>query len=208
MRIISGEWRGRRLKAAAHLRPTGDSVRGALFSILGGTLSGTFVDLFAGTGAVGLEARSRGATVTLVERDPQSLRVLRANVEALAIPDRLAVRGEDVHRFLKAPSLAGGGAGPADVVFADPPWDHPLLAKLLRQLGETTLVGPATTVILEHRRGTDIPRLLGEDAGLDLVRQESYGDTALSFFASTSSRRRAASSATSVSPSPSSARAD
>lgn len=178
MRIISGEWKSRRLASADHLRPTGDMTREALFSILGDRVQGTFVDCFAGTGAVGLEARSRGARAIFVEKDPRSVAVLRENLELLDVQGGIAVIEEDVLRFLKAPSGRGAPTGPVDVVFCDPPYDYHAQDKLLRVLAASPLVGERTIVVVERRRGT---RVKPAD-GLALVRHERYGETELSFY--------------------------
>src|SRR5436309_11482642 len=106
-RIVGGVAGGRRLvlPKGRSTRPTPDRVREGLFSSLGGDLSGrSFLDLYAGSGAVGLEAASRGAApVLLVERDPKAVRAVRDNVASLGLAD-VAVRAEDVNRFLREPA--------------------------------------------------------------------------------------------------------
>ena len=126
MRISGGKFRGRLLKTPPDcvLRPTQDAVREALFSMLASFLPGRFfLDLFAGTGAVGLEAESRGASgVAWVEKNPKALKALEANVAALCgspLPPRLRVFRSDVAAWLARPPLA---ARSVDVVFADPPY--------------------------------------------------------------------------------------
>ena len=178
MRIITGEFKGRKLLGSDHLRPTSDRVKEALFSILGPRAEGTFVDCFAGTGAVGLEARSRGARAIFVEKDTASLRLLRENVERLDVQGGFTVVEDDVPRFLKTPMGRGVPEGPADVVFCDPPYDYHAQDKLLRVLGNSPLVGESTAVVVERRRGTKakIPETLR------LLRQEIYGETELSFY--------------------------
>jgi len=186
MRIITGQWKGRRVEAAPGSRPTGDRVREALFSILGGQVSGLFADLYCGGGAVGLEARSRGAEVVFVERDPSALETLRANLETLDVTGGVRVGEEDVRRFLKRPDVPADLL-PARVVFADPPYDYGPTGKLLRLLADTPLVGPQTVVVVEHRRGRGLPRT----EGLALERDETYGETVLSFFRKDESSSRA-----------------
>jgi 16S rRNA (guanine966-N2)-methyltransferase len=121
MRIIAGEFRGRRLQPPPdrRVRPTADRVREAWFSILGGAIPGARVlDLFAGSGALGLEALSRGAAhATFVELSPPALRVLRANLDALDVIDRAVVHRADALRFVaRLPEAA------FDVALADPPY--------------------------------------------------------------------------------------
>lgn len=178
MRIITGELKGRKLLGADHLRPTGDRVREALFSILGAHLEGTFLDCFAGTGAVGLEARSRGARAVFVEKDPASIAILRENLERLDVQGGIAVIEDDVLRFLKTPAGRGAPDEPVEIVFCDPPYDYHSHEKLLRLLGSSPLVGPATRIVVERRRGSRVR----EPDNLRLTRHEVYGGTELCFY--------------------------
>ena len=123
MRVIAGSHRGRRLSGpqGTVLRPTSDKVREALFSILGSKVSGShFLDLYAGTGAVGIEALSRGAsTVTFVESDPKVLQLLQENLRTCQLLDRAQVRIGQAATFLDRKDWWGG---PYDILFADPPY--------------------------------------------------------------------------------------
>lgn len=179
MRITGGAWRSRGLVAPRGLgtRPTTDRVREALFSILAsrgaGLVDGRVLDLFAGTGALGLEALSRGAAhVTFVERDRDALKALHANVTSLGAAKQTRVVAQAVERAL--PQLAG----PWDLVFADPPWDDvddvapPVLGGLAASLA------PGGLVVLEHRAGAPAP----EVPVLELEETRRYGDTALAFY--------------------------
>ena len=121
MRIIAGSWRGRRLKTpgkARGIRPTSDRLREALFNILGARIEdGPFIDLFAGTGAVGLEAASRGApAAVLVDRGRVAQGICEANIELL---------GADTVKLVRGSAQRPGSMPPAAVVFADPPYDMP-----------------------------------------------------------------------------------
>jgi 16S rRNA (guanine966-N2)-methyltransferase len=129
-RIVAGELGGRRLRTPAGdlTRPTSDRVREALFSrvesLLGGLDGAVVLDLYAGSGAVGLEALSRGAArAVLVESDRRALAAVRANVGALGVGDRARVVADRVERVLARAAIAGTD-GPADLVFADPPYRH------------------------------------------------------------------------------------
>jgi len=156
-------------------------VREALFGILAsaGTLENARVlDLYAGTGALGLEALSRGAAfATLVESSREAIAVLRANVAALGLEQRTAVVVADVHRALTRIA----GASPFDLVLADPPWalvaDGDVARTLSGLAGAKALAGEAV-VVLEHSWRTAPPELDG------LVRTDArrYGDTALTFY--------------------------
>lgn len=152
-RIIAGELRGRllRVPAGQDTRPTTDRAREGLFSSLlslTGSLAGLrFLDLYAGSGAVGLEALSRGATsVLLVESGPRALAALRANVAALASRG-VEVRGEPAERLLR-----GAADSPYDVVFADPPYAIPAdaLAGVLRSAYERGWLAADGIVVLER----------------------------------------------------------
>jgi len=169
VRIVAGEWRGRRIKAPAgdRVRPTADRVREAWMSIVQRHLPGAAVlDLYAGSGALGLEALSRGASsAVFVEIAPQSLRVLRENIEALGAGEVATVRRADAVRF--AESL---GAHAFDVAFADPPYGHSAAARL----AEIWLATPFAKLLgVEHRAGEPMP------PGADSRR---YGSTVLTFY--------------------------
>jgi 16S rRNA (guanine966-N2)-methyltransferase len=147
MRIIAGAWRGRALLAPPGFatRPTSDRAREALFSMLQSRL-GSFdglevADLFAGTGALGLEALSRGAArCTFVETDRTALESLRRNVETLAAGERADVRAQDARR------IAGG---PYHVVFLDPPYRSGLAEAALQALSEGGRLAPGALVSVE-----------------------------------------------------------
>ena len=169
MRIVAGEWRGRRIKAPPgdRVRPTADRVREAWMSIVQAQLPGARVlDLFAGSGALGLEALSRGASsAVFVEIAPQSLRALGDNIDALGAGKVATVRRADAIRF--AESLP---AHAFDVAFADPPYGHGAAARLA-ELWELTPF--ARLLGIEHRSGESMP------AGGDSRR---YGDTVVTLY--------------------------
>jgi 16S rRNA (guanine966-N2)-methyltransferase len=178
-RIIGGEARGRRIQTPPGdaTRPTSDRVREALFSSLEselGTLRGrTFLDLYAGSGGVGLEARSRGAAVTLVERSARAGAVIRTNAAALRF-DAVDVVVAPVGRLREPPSSAADGF---DVVFADPPYDYSnqRLAADLETLAVRGWVTPRALVVIERDRRT--PWLW--PVGFASVRERAYGETML-----------------------------
>ncbi len=167
MRIVAGRWRGRRIEAPSgeQVRPTSDRVREAWMSIVGPSLVGARVlDLFAGSGALGLEALSRGAErADAVEQDPRALRTLRANADLLGAGDRLTVHRAEVFRFLE-------GAGDWDVAFADPPYRLGLAARVAQAWLDRPFAG---VLGIEHEAGAALP-------GAPDTRR--YGDTALSFY--------------------------
>lgn len=177
-RIIAGACRGRRLTVprGRDVRPTSDRVREAMFSTIEsefGPLSGSrVVDLFAGSGALGLEALSRGAAhALLVESDPRAIRAIRTNVEALGLPGAQVVQAS-VERALATPA-----AQPYDVALADPPYGMPDgdLADVLSRLSMGWLDDDALVVL--ERPARAVP--LVWPAGLTSVKHRRYGETML-----------------------------
>jgi 16S rRNA (guanine(966)-N(2))-methyltransferase RsmD len=154
-------------------------VRETLFDVLGPAIAGARVlDLFAGTGAVGIEALSRGAArVVLVERDPSALRALRANLGALGASRAAArVMAGDVLRVL--PDL-GAQEGLFDLVFLDPPYATTLAARTLEALAAARVCRDGTEVVVQHSTRTELPPVQGLVAHR---RPRRFGDTALTFF--------------------------
>lgn len=185
MRIIAGIYRSRILKSlkGLALRPTSDRLRETLFDVLGPSVAGSrFLDLFAGTGAIGIEALSRGAReVVFIENHAPSAALIRRNLESLDIRSGFHVLPMDALRGLErlASGQKGGGAG-FDFVFLDPPYaaaeDY---ARVLRFLGSTDLLASGGIVVAEHRRSFDLPVEAGV---LRRVRILKQGDAALSFY--------------------------
>jgi 16S rRNA (guanine966-N2)-methyltransferase len=181
MRVIGGRDRGRRLRAPRGLetRPTADRVRVTLFDVLGPAVTGARVlDLFAGTGAVGIEALSRGAArVVLVERDQAALRALRANLGALGASRAAArVLAGDVLRLL--PTI-GAQEGPFDLVFIDPPYTTTLAGRTLEALVGTRVCREGSEIVVQHSTRTELAAVRGLAAHR---RPRRFGDTALAFF--------------------------
>lgn len=183
MRITGGTLRSRTLRAprGSATRPTTDRVREALFGILGsaGAVEGANVaDLYAGTGALGIEALSRGARrATLVESARPALAVLRANVDTLGVQDRVRIVAGQVGASITR--LASDG--PFDLVLADPPWsdvDSGDVARALASLGASGALAPDATLVLEHAARSQPPDV----AGLAREATRRYGDTALTFY--------------------------
>jgi 16S rRNA (guanine966-N2)-methyltransferase len=180
MRVIAGEHKGRRLSSprAGPLRPTSGRVKEALFSILGErTVGARFLDLFAGTGAIGIEALSRGAArATFVEPHPSSLKLLRANLVRCTMQPLATIEPCSVEAFL------GRRRGPEEtfeVIFADPPYGADLASTLLPALDEAGIMAGDSIVILEHATKVAVPPTAGR---LSRRRQYRYGDTTLSVY--------------------------
>ena len=187
MRIVGGSARGRLLAGPKHegLRPTADRVRQALFDILGQRVDGDRVlDLYAGTGALALEALSRGArSALLVDRSPEALELCRSNAEALGFADRARI----VRRILPAGLAALGGEGelgpPYDLVFADPPYERAAdLEEVLRWLGGSGILSARGVAVLEHDRRTEIAVPVPGEGRWARSGERRFGDTQLSFY--------------------------
>ena len=178
MRIIAGKFRGRKLSCPKVVtRPTLDRVREALFSILGDLAGQNVVDFYAGSGALGLEALSRGARhVTLVEADRQACQVIRKNVEGWGI--------EGAYRVLESAAERARGAlapsAPIDLVLADPPWKIAKEAAVAVPQVVHGLLSEAAIVVLGHAARDELT--VAEGSGLEPYDRRAWGDSALSFF--------------------------
>ena len=190
MRVIAGTYRSRVLTAPAGqaTRPTSDRLRETLFNVLAPRIKGAaFLDLYAGSGAVGIEALSRGAgRAAFVERSPSALAVLRKNLESLELRSAARVHAVSVGAFLRRAAAARSEPAPYDIVFLDPPYDaaaeYPQSLGLLGGAAAGLLAGNAV-VIAEHRRKELPEARLGERYGsLERTRLLEQGDAALSFF--------------------------
>ena len=176
MRVVGGRLGGRRLRAVPgrETRPTSDRVREALFGILGQRVEGARVlDLFAGTGALAIEALSRGAaSAVLVEQAAPAVAVIRANLDALHLNDRVKVRRTRAEVYLR-----GQRDGPFDLVLLDPPYGAPigLVAGVLGRLARTALA-PGAVVAVEAAARAEAPPW---PPGLEPEPPRRYGDTAV-----------------------------
>jgi 16S rRNA (guanine966-N2)-methyltransferase len=177
VRIVGGTLRGRPIIGPQHdgLRPTADRVRESLFNILAHgvddfALAGArVIDLFAGTGALGLEAISRGAAFCLfVDTEPEARALIRANVEAFGLTGVTRIFRRDASDLGPAGTMA-----PFQLAFLDPPYDQGLGEKALAALHDGGWLTPAATVVVEERAGTDIAL---PPAYLEIDRR-TYGDT-------------------------------
>lgn len=177
MRILAGEGKGRRLRSPrTTVRPTTALVRGAIFSILSPWLDQEWqaLDLYAGTGALGIEALSRGATrADFVERNRQCCDAIRRNLEAAGFSSRSRVYCLSVDRALTVLDQA------YDVVLLDPPYDDPSLPGTLDSLFSSPLVGPKSTVVVQSSTRQRLP---ADFHRFHLDKNRNYGDTSISFY--------------------------
>ena len=185
MRVIAGLYRSRILKSlkGLALRPTSDRLRETLFNVLAPNIAGSrFVDLFAGTGAVGIEALSRGATeVVFIENRVPAATLIRRNLESLGINTGVTVLAVDALRGLALlASRKQQSATGYHYIFLDPPYaaaeDY---SRVLEFLGSADLLAPGGLVVAEHRRNFDLAEELGALRRFRVLRQ---GDAALSFY--------------------------
>lgn len=194
MRIIAGQWRGTPLTPppTAATRPILDHVKEALFNILGAQLAHpgtmppcTVLDLFSGTGSIGLEALSRGARhCVFVERQRATVRALTENIERLQAAEMCTILQHNAYRLAPASALP---RAPYDVVFCDPPYvdvdfgpPGAPIRKLLRALGRPDILAAEGLLVLRHPRRAVCPDEPFDAA--DLVDRRTYGDMTLSFF--------------------------
>jgi 16S rRNA (guanine966-N2)-methyltransferase len=181
MRVIGGQFGSRRLKSPGKLamRPTSDRLRETLFNVLGPAVEDSlFIDLYAGTGAIGIEAVSRGAReVISVEAHEAAARLIRENVNSLGIEARVEVIEADATRAL---GKIAQRKLLADFIFLDPPYEEiDEHLRVLEFLDESHLVAPSGIVIVEHSVKAELPERFDR---LELSRLLEQGDAALSFY--------------------------
>ena len=185
MRVIAGTYRSRILKSlkGLALRPTSDRLRETLFDVLGtGVARACFLDLFAGTGAIGIEALSRGAAeVVFVENHPPAAALIRRNLDSLDIQSGVTILPVDALRGLETLATQSKVGGKEfNFVFLDPPYaaadDY---ARVLKFLGSTSIVAMGGIVVAEHRRKFGVLQNFGELRRFRVLKQ---GDAALSFY--------------------------
>jgi 16S rRNA (guanine966-N2)-methyltransferase len=186
MRVIAGIYGSRKLKSpqGMNLRPTSDRLRETLFNVLGLQVEGArFVDLYAGTGAVGVEALSRGAAeVIFVEEHARAAKLIQQNLDSLGVKTGAVILRVEVLRGIEmlAARHAAAPEQNAEFVCLDPPWTNEKeYARVLAALGSASFLSPGARVVAEHRRKLSLSLNYG---ALRLVRVLEEGDAALSFF--------------------------
>jgi 16S rRNA (guanine966-N2)-methyltransferase len=185
MRVIAGTYKSRILKSlkGLALRPTSDRLRETLFDVLAPSIAGSrFIDLFAGTGAIGIEALSRGASeVIFIENHAPAATLIRHNLESLGINSGVTVLAVDALRGLAMLAARTTSGAPAfDHIFLDPPYAAAAdYSRVLEFLGAADLLTPGGIIIAEHRRNFDLPE---EPGMLRRFRVLKQGDATLSFY--------------------------
>jgi 16S rRNA (guanine966-N2)-methyltransferase len=180
VRVIGGALRGKKLCPIRGLkiRPTADYVRESIFNILAGGMEDLFVlDLFAGTGSLGIEALSRGAAAAVfIDKDPQAIKVLTRNIRACSLEGRSTILKRDILRglsFLKSIDHA------FDLVFIDPPYDKGFVERTIRLLDRAASISDAVSMVIEHSRREVLPEKVERFVLSD---QRHYGKTLVSFY--------------------------
>ncbi|MEE9324118.1 MAG: 16S rRNA (guanine(966)-N(2))-methyltransferase RsmD [Dehalococcoidia bacterium] len=178
MRIIAGEAKGKRLKSPRHssTRPSSELARGAIFSILESMNipCSRILDLYSGTGALGIEALSRGAQwADFVERDTACCSIIKENIKNLEMQNRSHVYTAEVKRAM---SFLKNGY---DVIFMDPPYNEPFVDETLERLTTSPLVGPEATIVVEHSRHQTLRAHYND---FQRIKERKYGDTVISIY--------------------------
>ena len=184
MKILGGQFKGRNFYMPKDIRPTQNLVRKAIFDVLGINLDGLeFLELFAGSGAVGLEALSRGAKkLVLVEKEPQCIQAIEENVKLLKVnsyesgTSRCEIIQGDALMTIK---LFARQQKKFDIVFIDPPYGRELAKKTLKTLEAYDILQPNCMVIIQHEEDEILPETQGRFL---LFRKKNYGHTVLSMY--------------------------
>jgi 16S rRNA (guanine966-N2)-methyltransferase len=180
VRVIAGALKGKKLCPIRGLkiRPTSDYVRESIFNILAGGVEDVFVlDLFAGTGGLGIEALSRGAAAAVfVDKDPQAIKALKRNIRACCLEGRSTILKWDILRGL---SLSKSIDHVFDLVFIDPPYDKGLVGRTMRLLDRAESISDAVSIVIEHSRCEVLPDKVERFVLSD---QRHYGKTLVSFY--------------------------
>ncbi|MCF7927560.1 MAG: 16S rRNA (guanine(966)-N(2))-methyltransferase RsmD [Spirochaetales bacterium] len=173
MRITGGSYLNRRITCPPGIiRPAMDRMRESAFSILGDLYGLSFLDLFSGSGIIGFEAASRGASpVVLVEGDRKKRQTILANIRQLEAPARLVLKPAE--RYLSNPD------GTFDLVFLDPPFNYPNKEKLLEKVGSSGCCTEAGTVMIHYPRENELPETIGPLSRFD---ERQYGRSMLAFY--------------------------
>ncbi len=176
MRITTGKYRNRKVYMPKGIRPTQDKVRKAVFDILGDISGLTFLEIFAGSGAVGLEALSRGISeLTIVESNRDSIIAIKKNIELLK------ASGCNLYHLEadKAVKLLSLDKKSFDIIFIDPPYHKDMAKKILQTLEGYDILSPHGLIVVQHFKAELLPK---DSLNFSLIKEAKYGDTWLSIF--------------------------
>ena len=181
MRITGGQAKGRILATPKgdSIRPTSDQVKEAIFNIIGHDLTGFLVlDLFAGTGNLGLEALSRGALkAVFVDKSRQSINLIRKNLSICGFEKSGIILRRDLSKGIANISLTGDNG--FNLVFMDPPYGKGFLLKILKDLAKSSLLSPFARVLAESQKNDELPDSFGH---MKIEKKRIYGDTSISLY--------------------------
>lgn len=174
MRIIAGDLKGRKLKAVPGktTRPTADKIKESLFQVIGPFFNGgIFLDLFAGSGSLGIEALSRGMEQGIfVDRHPKAVHIIKENIKQLHLEERTEIFRADAFRALKA---CNNRKLQFDLIFLDPPYQKMSYERLLEEIGTYSLIKPSGMIYCEHDPAETIPVL----NGFSVMKQDTYNSS-------------------------------
>ncbi len=179
MKIITGKLKNRNIYMPKDIRPTSNLVRKAIFDTLGQDWEGlSMLELFAGSGAVGIEAISNNAKmVTFVEKDPKAFLVIRENLRIMEVdPRKYEILEVDAFASIKEFAL---DKKKFDIIFADPPFGRELAKKTLKQVGGYDILHPNSLLIIQHERKEKLPE---NEGNLSLVKEKQYGLNIISIY--------------------------
>lgn len=180
MRVVSGSCKGKGLKAVPgnSTRPTTDKVKEAIFNMIGPYFDGGIgLDLFAGSGGLGIEALSRGLDkVIFVDRDVKAIQIIQENIHSCGLDEVVEVYRNDAQRAIKAITKRDITL---DYIFLDPPYKHQQLVKLLELINEHRLLTPSGAIVCEHSSNIELPDKVG---GFVKVKHEKYGIIAVTIY--------------------------
>jgi 16S rRNA (guanine966-N2)-methyltransferase len=187
MRIVTGKFKGREIISppkSIELRPTSDRVREAIFDVVRFNIADSvFLDLFAGSGAMGIEAISEGAKFSVfVEKNPVALRVIRQNIKVLGIENQTLIIKQDALNFIKSPFSLQSFKEKFDFVFLDPPYASKLAGQTMQTLVNFPLLKSDSIIIAEHSDGETLPEDLKGTNFFKKFREKKYGNIVVSYY--------------------------
>ncbi len=180
MRVIGGDAKGKHIHSPqkSQIRPTSDGIKESLFNILHILSGKSFLDLFAGSGNVGLEALSRGAAkVVFVEKNATMVNTIKRNIRELGFTDKCEVLATEVGKGIRQLQRKGDSF---DFLFADPPYERGFIGEIFQCLGEGDMIAQDGVLIIQHSKREDV--IDHHSGNFVLMDQRRYGDTLLSFF--------------------------
>ncbi len=180
MRVSAGEFKGKKLIPikGTSIRPSSDKIKAAIFNILGSSIKGKkILDLFAGTGALGIEAISRGAEFCIfMDNNKYSLSIINKNINLCQLQNRTGIIKKDI---IKSDTLINHSDYPFDIIFLDPPYKANAIVAAIEKIAKTIFEDSQVTIIAEHSIKTKPPQII---TPFILYDTRKYGNTGISFF--------------------------